>query len=80
LTLFIKFLDFTGFFRLLSGSQPLASSLDSMLRYILPLFPFYILLSKAAKNYYLDQIMTIFLGIAQGFLMVLWCNGFKITM
>ena len=51
-----------------------------MLRYILPLFPFYILLSKAAKNYYLDQIMTIFLGIAQGFLMVLWCNGFKITM
>lgn len=53
-------------------------AMSSMTRFALVIFPFYILLAKLSKNHYIDQALTIFLALFQGFLMVFWSAGFKL--
>lgn len=50
-------------------------ALNSMLRYILPIFPFFIGLALLAKNKTSDELLIISLSLLQGFLMVFWTNG-----
>ncbi len=63
------------FFPLTSG----AVSLNSMLRYLVVIFPLFVLFAKLSQKRYLDQIITIFLALLQGFLMVFWSNGFNLV-
>lgn len=57
---------------------PLSTSLDSMPRYILPVFPLYIILAKLSKNRFVDQTITIVMSLIQGVLMVFWSYGMAI--
>ncbi len=58
---------------------PLLTGLESMPRYILIIFPFYILFAKLAKDRpNFDEILTVFLALLQGGLMILWTNGFPL--
>lgn len=50
-------------------------SLNSLLRYILPIFPFFIALALMFKNKTGSEILLIALALLQGFLMVFWTNG-----
>lgn len=52
--------------------------ISSMPRYILIIFPLFILFARIGKHTYLDQAMTIFFALLQGFLMVFWTNGFDL--
>jgi Gpi18-like mannosyltransferase len=47
-------------------------------RYTLVAFASFIILAKLGKNNNLDSLLTIILSLLQGFLMVLFANGFKI--
>lgn len=49
----------------------------SILRFSLVIFPLYILFAKLTQNFYAEQLLTILLALLQGFLMVLWVNGFR---
>ena len=62
------------FFPLMNGEP----TMTGMARFALIIFPFYILLAKLSKNHYIDQALTIFLALFQGFLMVFWSAGFKL--
>ena len=62
-------------FGLYSMFIPLSTGLFSMPRYILPIFPFYILLAKFSKNPCVEEVTTIILGLIQGFLMVFWSSA-----
>lgn len=64
-------------FGLYSILIPLLTATTSMPRYILPIFPLYIILAKASQNRYIDQLMTVSLGLLQGFLMVFWSYGLR---
>jgi len=55
---------------------PLFTGVASMPRFLLVVFPIYIILAELAQNRHLDMVATIILAIFQGFLMVFWCNGF----
>lgn len=44
----------------------------SVLRYLLVVFPLFILLAKLGKNAAFDQVVTISMALLQGFLMVYW--------
>ncbi|MHA2219277.1 MAG: hypothetical protein ACXACY_25455 [Candidatus Hodarchaeales archaeon] len=55
---------------LLSASNEII--VQSMPRYILIIFPLYILFAKLSKNPQVDQLLTISLALIQGFLMVYW--------
>jgi Gpi18-like mannosyltransferase len=70
-----------GLFALYSVLLPLVYSFDfhSAPRYLLPVFPFYILLAKLKKSRGLDEMITASLALLQGFLMVFWANGFDIV-
>ena len=57
---------------------PLFTGLDSMPRYILGVFPLFIVLANMAKERQVDDVLTIFLALLQGFLMVFWANGFNL--
>lgn len=50
-------------------------ALNSMLRYILPIFPFFIALALLSKNKTSEELLIISLALLQGFLMVFWTNG-----
>jgi len=50
-----------------------------MPRFILPIFPLYILLAKLASDRAFDQTATLSLGLLQGFLMVFWCCGYALV-
>ncbi len=54
---------------------PLCSGLQSLPRYILVIFPLYILLAQISRRGYINQAITIILAILQGFLMVFWSIG-----
>jgi hypothetical protein len=54
------------------------SSRVSMPRYILVVFPLYIILAKLAKHKELDAALSIFLALLQGFLMVFWTTQFTL--
>jgi len=58
-------------FPLLTG--PVA--INSILRYLLPIFPIYIILSLLSKNRITSDLLIIILALLQGFLMVFWTNG-----
>jgi hypothetical protein len=58
---------------------PLLAGIDSMPRFILPIFPLYILLAKLASNRFFDQVVTLSLGLVQGFLMVFWSCGYSLV-
>ncbi len=47
-------------------------------RYILAAFPLFIIFAKVSEKYHVDQMITIFLTLIQGMLMVFWANGFHI--
>lgn len=57
---------------------PLSAGLDAIPRYILPVFPLYILLAQIKKDSPLDQAVTISLALLQGFLMVFWAMNFDL--
>lgn len=57
---------------------PLLTGLGSMPRYMLTIFPLYILLAKLSRNQLFNQIATITLALLQGFMMVFWASGFKL--
>jgi hypothetical protein len=44
----------------------------SMPRFIMVIFPFFIIFSKLSDNHIIDQVLTIILVLTQGFLMVYW--------
>lgn len=52
-------------------------SLNSILRYLLPIFPLYILLAKVVDKKY-EQIVMAAMLLLQGFMMVFWVNGFHL--
>lgn len=54
--------------------------LGGMSRYVLVIFPFYILFARLSENRHLNQVITISLALLQGFLMVFWSNGFNLVM
>jgi hypothetical protein len=52
------------------------SSLVSMPRFVVTIFPLYMILGKSSPpNQHWEQIMTIGLALLQGFLMAFWSNG-----
>jgi hypothetical protein len=57
---------------------PLLAGVDSMPRFILPIFPLYIVLAKLASDRTFDRTATLSLGLLQGFLMVFWCCGYSL--
>lgn len=44
----------------------------SMLRHVVIAFPIYLIFAKISKNKNVDQLLTIFLAILQGYLMIIW--------
>jgi len=54
---------------------PISSWVTSMPRYILTIFPFFIIFALLGKNRKMDIALTIGLTILQGFLMIFWANG-----
>lgn len=79
ISIYYKKLDISYLlFAIYSIFIPLSTGLDSLPRFILPIFPLYILLAQLNKNRYFDQITTILLGLLQGFLMVFWSCGFDL--
>lgn len=64
-----------GFYSLL---VPLSTGLESMPRYILPVFPLYILLARITDKNRLQQVFTMPFGFLQGVFMSLWACGFPI--
>jgi Gpi18-like mannosyltransferase len=79
--IFNKKIDFSYFiFSLLLFIIPLLTPFyTSLSRYILIIFPLFIIFAKLGKNQHVDYILTICLGLLQGFLMVFWANGFKLV-
>ncbi len=65
-------------FGLYSIIIPLSTSLDSMPRYILPIFPLYLILAKLSKNKFIDQFIVISMSLIQGALMIFWSYGMAI--
>lgn len=57
---------------------PLSTSLDSMPRYILPVFPLYLILAKLSNSKFIDQLIMIVMSFIQGVLMVFWSYGMAI--
>jgi hypothetical protein len=58
---------------------PLSTSLDSMPRFLLAVFPIPILLAVFTKSRRFDEALAAGLALLQGFLMVFWANGFKLV-
>jgi hypothetical protein len=58
---------------------PLFSGLESLPRYMLVIFPLYILLSQLTKNKYLNYTISAGLFLAQCILMVFWTTGFNLV-
>ena len=54
---------------------PLAAGIDSIPRYVLPIFPLFIVLAKLGQDETWDDGLTLCLGFLQGGLMVYWCTG-----
>jgi hypothetical protein len=83
LLLFIAFYRKIGFsywvYGIYSILIPLSTgTVISMPRYELTIFPLFILLAKLSNNDKIDQMISLFLALLQGFLMVFWSNGFRL--
>ncbi len=57
---------------------PLSTGLMNMQRYALVIFPYFIIFAKLSKDEKVDEMLTIFLAVTQGFLMVMWSHGFPL--
>lgn len=75
-----------GFPYWLTGMIPLIGTLmtgppclNAISRYLLIIFPLYILFAKLSEKQDVDQLVTIFLALFQGFFMVFWTNAFMLT-
>jgi hypothetical protein len=53
--------------------------MHSMLRYMVVLFPLFILSARLGQNRTVDQLMTVTFALVQAFLMVFWSNGFTLV-
>lgn len=55
---------------------PLSAGIDSMARYVLPIFPMFIVLAQQSRrDDSCDDVMMLLCGSLQGALMVYWCTG-----
>jgi len=81
LTLFFKKIGFiyyvTSFLFILVPLMYFGASHLSHIRYVLPIFPLYILLGRLGENKNVDIPLTAILLLLQGFLMVFWGFGFQ---
>lgn len=78
--LFFKKLRFSYWlFAMYSILVPLSTGIQSMPRYILVIFPLYILFADISKKYLSEDLVTLFFALMQGFLMVFWTNSFKLV-
>lgn len=67
-------------FSMCSFLVPLSTGIMSMPRYILVIFPFYILFADITKNHVSEDIVTLIFCLFQGFLMVFWTTGHRLVM
>jgi hypothetical protein len=58
---------------------PLATGVNSLPRFTLPIFPLFIVLAKISQDDTWDDALTISLGLLQGVLMVFWCTGHSLV-
>jgi hypothetical protein len=58
---------------------PLSTGIQSMPRFILVIFPIYILFANITKNRISEDLVTISFALLQGFLMVFWTNSFYLV-
>lgn len=49
-----------------------------MPRYLLPVFPLYLIFAELSNNSKVDQFVTLSLALLQGFLMVFWTMEFSL--
>lgn len=56
-----------------------APAVGSILRFILPVFPLYILLARLTQDSWLDKAAPAFLALIQVFLMFFWSSGFGVV-
>ncbi|MGB9928924.1 MAG: hypothetical protein ACPK85_11055 [Methanosarcina sp.] len=59
---------------------PLSTGIMSMPRYILVIFPLYILFADITKNRISEDVLTLVFCLFQGFLMLFWTNGYRLVM
>ncbi len=64
---------------LIAATLSINPDFTSLPRYLVVIFPLFIIFAKLAKNRSLDTAMTICLCLLQGFLMVFWANGFRLV-
>jgi len=78
--LFFKKVRFSYWlFAMYSILVPLSTGIQSMPRYILVIFPFYILFADISKKHLSEDLVTLFFALMQGFLMVFWTNSFYLV-
>jgi len=58
---------------------PLCTGIQSMPRFILVIFPIYILFADITKNHISEDLVTLSFALLQGFLMVFWTNSFNLV-
>ncbi len=58
---------------------PLSTGILSMPRFILVIFPIYILFADITKNRVSEDLVMLSFALLQGFLMVFWTNSFKLV-
>ena len=58
---------------------PLSTGIQSMPRFILVIFPIYILFANITKNRISEDLVTMSFALLQGFLMVFWTNSFYLV-
>ena len=81
LLFFLKKLGFSyGLFAFYSIFFPLScyAAFSSMLRYLIPVFPLYMIFAILGRRKDLNTVLTIVFLILQGFLMIFWNNAFDI--
>jgi Gpi18-like mannosyltransferase len=80
LCIFFRKMSFSYWvFSIYSIVVPLLAGVDSMPRYILPIFPLYIVLAKLVHNRSFDKITTLSFVLIQGFLMIFWSCGYALV-
>jgi len=67
-------------FSMFSIFIPLSTGIMSMPRYILVIFPLYILFADITKNRVSEDIITLIFCLFQGFLMIFWTSGCRLVM
>lgn len=58
---------------------PLCTGIQSMPRFILVIFPIYILFADITKNRVSEDLVTLSFALLQGFLMIFWTNSFSLV-